>query len=394
MPVTETTDESTSSNFLSNSDLACDNFIATSFETPQTEADPILELQAKIAALETKLANCQRKLREAEEENKILVGWQFSLDKIKHDNSAILFYIGFPSYDALIGFFNYIKQNIPKLQYWKGENSLKESKPYQTDDNKNKPGPSRKLPPLEEFWLVLVRLKAGLFVQDLADRFGISISSVSRICISWINFLHYELKDLFPFPSQELVQKNMPKKFAQYPTTRIILDCTEFELFIQGPLAMLAQSETWSGYKHHNTWKLLVGITPNGQVTYLSQLWGGRVSDKQITGESGVLELLEAGDNVMVDRGFDIAGIVPDGVAVNMPPFLAGREQMTAAETEETMTIVSVRIHVERAIRRLKTYHILDGTLPNTLSPYGTQIATVCGLLTNFLPPLLPPAEP
>ena len=43
-----------------------------------------------------------------------------------------------------------------------------------------------------------------------------------------------------------------------------------------------------------------------------------------------MLELLEAGDNVMVDRGFDIAGIVPDGVAVNMPPFLAGREQMTA----------------------------------------------------------------
>ena len=55
-------------------------------------------------------------------------------------------------------------------------------------------------------------------------------------------------------------------------------------------------------------------------MTYLPQLWGGCVSDKQITRESGLLELLEAGDNVMVDRGFDIAGIVPDGVAVNMPP--------------------------------------------------------------------------
>lgn len=156
---------------------------------------------------------------------------------------------------------------------------------------------------------------------------------------------------------------------------------------------MLAMSETWSDYKHHNTWKLLVGVTPNGQVTFLSDLWGGRVSDKQITRESGVLDLLEAGDNVMVDRGFDISAIVPAGVSVNMPPFLAGREQMTAAETEETMSIASVRIHVERAIGRIKTYHILDGILPNTLSPYATQIATVCGLLTNFLPPLLPPAN-
>ena len=147
-------------------------------------------------------------------------------------------------------------------------------------------------------------------------------------------------------------------------------------------------------YKHHNTWKVLVGITPNGQVSYLSHLWGGRVSDKQITRESGVLDLLEAGDNVMVDRGFDISNIVPDRVTVNMPPFLAGRDQMTAAETEETMSIVSVRIHVERAIGRMKTYHILDGTLPNTLSPYATQIVTVCGLLTNFLPPLLKPADP
>ena len=197
---------------------------------------------------------------------------------------------------------------------------------------------------------------------------------------------------MFPFPSQELVRKNMPREFAEYPTTRIILDCSE--IFIQRPSAMLAQSETWSEYKHHNTWKVLVGITPNGQVSYLSHLWGGRVSDKQITRESGVLDLLEAGDNVMVDRGFDISNIVPDRVTVNMPPFLAGRDQMTAAETEETMSIASVHIHVERAIGRMKTYHILDGTLLNTLSPYATQIVTVCGLLTNFLPPLLKPADP
>ena len=158
--------------------------------------------------------------------------------------------------------------------------------------------------------------------------------------------------------------------------------------------AILAQSETWSDYKHHNTWKSLVGVTPNGQVTFLSDLWGRRGLEKKITRESGVLDLLEPSDNVLVDRGFDILGIVPAGVTVNMPPFLAGSDQLTAAQTEETMSIASVRIHVERAIGRIKTYHLLDGTLPNTLSPYATQIVTVCGFLTNFLPPLLPPANP
>ena len=60
------------------------------------------------------------------------------------------------------------------------------------------------------------------------------------------------------------------------------------------------------------------------------------MSFKQITRESGVLDLLQVGDNVMVDRRFDIAAIVPAGITVNMPPFLAGRDQMKAVETEET----------------------------------------------------------
>ena len=42
----------------------------------------------------------------------------------------------------------------------------------------NEPGPSRKLPYLDEFLLVLMRLKAGLFVQDVAEIFGISNSFV------------------------------------------------------------------------------------------------------------------------------------------------------------------------------------------------------------------------
>ena len=70
----------------------------------------------------------------------------------------------------------------------------------------------------------------------------------------------------------------------------------------------------------------------------------------------------------MIDRGFDIKDIVPDSVTVNIPPFLAGQDQLTALETEETMSIASVRIHLKRAIGRIRTYRILYGNLPNTLS--------------------------
>eukprot|EP00795_Rhopilema_esculentum_P015448 gene15448-6696_t len=154
-----------------------------------------------------------------------------------------------------------------------------------------------------------------------------------------------------------------------------------------------SQSQTWSEYKHHNTWKALIGISPNGAITFISKLWSGRVSDKELTSSSGLLSLLEPGDNVMADRGFDIANILPPGVTLNIPPFKGSRDQLTPAESEETAKIAAVRIHVERAIGRVKNYHILDGVLPLSLAPVANQIFTVCCLLTNFLPFLVNPQK-
>ena len=131
----------------------------------------------------------------------------------------------------------------------------------------------------------------------------------------------------------------------------------------------------------------------NGCVTFVSKLWSGRVSDKQLTKDSGVLQYLEKGDNVMADRGFDIQDILPPGVTLNIPPFKGQRDQLSAEEAEETAKIASVRIHVERAIGRIKSYHILDGVMPLALSPTVNQIFTVCCYLTNFLPPLCPPPK-
>ena len=41
-------------------------------------------------------------------------------------------------------------------------------------------------------------------------------------------------------------------------------------------------------------------------ITFISSLFPGSISDKCLTRQSGVLELLEEGDSVMADRGFDI----------------------------------------------------------------------------------------
>ena len=96
---------------------------------------------------------------------------------------------------------------------------------------------------------------------------------------------------------------------------------------------------------------------------------------------------------MLVTISWLIEDILPQGVNLNLPPFKGTREQLTAKEVEETARIASVRIHVERAIGRIKNYHILDGVLPVSLSHVADQIYTVCSYLTNILPPLLPPAR-
>ena len=176
--------------------------------------------------LKVELADLKEKLIEVEKERDILLSRQFSLDKIKDDDSAVLFYTGFPNYGALISFYNSIEPNLKKMQYWKGEKLLKESQPYQVEDNRKKPGPSRKLSYLDEFLLVLMRLKAGLFVQDLADRFGISSSLVSRICIAWINLLYVGLKDLLHSRKTLLFDKNDPwVKRGDSPMFDVAMGC-------------------------------------------------------------------------------------------------------------------------------------------------------------------------
>ena len=58
-----------------------------------------------------------------------------------------------------------------------------------------------------------------------------------------------------------------------------------------------------------------MGISPGGVITFVSKLWGRHISDKEITQKCRILELLEPGDNVMADKGFDIKDVLaPRGV--------------------------------------------------------------------------------
>ena len=330
-------------------------------------------LDTEVIALNERVCILEKQVEKA---MKDIDNQKFRLCNIVDDNSKICFYTGFPSYKSLLACFDFLGPAAHQLLYSsKSNEKLKNCQP-------------RSLPPLEEFFLVLVRLRLGLMEQDLADRFGVSQSTVSRITNTWINFMYLQLKQICMWPSKEIIKSFMPHVFKnQYPSTRVIVDATE--IYVEQPRLPELQQRTFSNYKNTNTYKALVGISPSGAVIFVSKLFPGSISDKELTRQSGILDILEVGDSVMADKGFNIEeDLIPIGVRLNIPPFLRGKSQFSAKELIETRRVASLRIHVERAMERIKNYHIFDRTLPVSLTNIADRMFYICCTLTNFLPPL------
>ena len=247
--------------------------------------------------------------------------------------------------------------------------------------------------------LVLMRLRLNLGVQDLGYRFNVTPSCVSKIFLDTIHVMCTRMKPLILWPEREQLQISMPMEFRKYFGVKvsIIIDC--FEIFIERPSNLLARAETWSNYKHHNTVKYLIGITPQGVISFLSKGYGGRVSDKYLAEDCGLLQNLLAGDVVLADRGFNISESVGLQYAeVKIPAFTKGKKQLSPLELEATRKIAHVRIHVERVIGLVRNkYTILQSQLPiNYLLsqdenvPLIDKITTVCCALTNLCESVVP----
>ena len=79
------------------------------------------------------------------------------------------------------------------------------------------------------------------------------------------------LAPLIFWPEREQLLKTMPVYF-QYSFGKkvtVITDC--LEVFIEEPSNLLARAQTFSNYKHHNTIKILIGITPQGSISFVSE---------------------------------------------------------------------------------------------------------------------------
>ena len=251
--------------------------------------------------------------------------------------------------------------------------------------------------------MVLIKLRLNVPNLDLAYRFEVSLSTVSRIFKAWMEVLDVRLSPLISWPEREELWRTMPRCF-QYTfgkATTIIIDC--FEISIDRPSNLLARAQTYSHYKSHNTAKVLIGITPQGSVCFVSKAWGGRTSDKYLTEHCGMLKNLRPGDLVIADRGFTIEeNLLLYQAKLSIPAVTKGKSQLDPVSVEKTRGIANVRIHVERVIGLLRQkYSVLQSILPidyllcsdkkgNRCCPMVDRLIRVCCALINLCPSVVP----
>ena len=220
----------------------------------------------------------------------------------------------------------------------------------------------------------------------MAQLFSCSVATISNTVITFIHLLHGLLfNDLMTTIPSRNKNKLCSSSFSTYSSCRIVIDCTDIEVATPG--LMSKKKATYSSYRGMNFFKVLTGVTPNGMLTYVSKLYPGFISDKEIVQQSGILKHFVPDDLILTDKGFLIQDIVPKGVSVNIPPFLE-HGRFTESEAKITMSIARCRIHVERENARLKDFKILN-FVPPYLRCYMDKIFQLCAALVNLQFPLI-----
>jgi len=294
---------------------------------------------------------------------------QFSYEDVKAKN-LVNFYTGLPNSDIFEALFE-LTEKIEFSYYNKSVEKICKK---------------------DQLLLTIMKLRHNFPHIHLACMFSISTGTVTNIFITYLHILKEILFDNFmkEIPSRRKNKSCLPNSFSTFTNCRMIMDCTEIPTVVPRK-SMANQKRTYSSYKHRTTFKGLVVVAPNGVITYLSSLYPGATSDRQIVVHSKILEKLESGDLVLADKGFLIRDLMPEGTYLNIPPFL-NTPQFTPEQIKETERIAKARIHVERAIRRMKCFKILD-KIPQSLIKNASTIFKVVGALTNLQNPLIKEVE-
>ncbi|GFY38818.1 THAP domain-containing protein 4 [Trichonephila inaurata madagascariensis] len=148
----------------------------------------------------------------------------------------------------------------------------------------------------------------------------------SSIFKEWIRRLAEVLEKLIRVPSKKQYRRRVPAQFLKENWSKVtaLIDCSE--IFIDRAFNLDARALTFSLYKSHNNVKFLLACTPSGKMSFVSKLYGGRTSDKQMIQLRVFLKQIRLGDVIFADRGFSVKDLVAErGASLILPASTKGK---------------------------------------------------------------------
>ena len=136
------------------------------------------------------------------------------------------------------------------INYWHSDDSATVNN-KRCDEDAPKQGRRRQLNPKDFFFnswensFNPCRLRQGFKEEYFSHVYGISQTRVSRITISWVDFMFLKFCKIPGWPSRAKVDQHKPADFKdKYPSTRVISDCTKIRC--QMPKSLRLNSQLFS----------------------------------------------------------------------------------------------------------------------------------------------------
>ena len=270
------------------------------------------------------------------------------------DSATIKYSTGMSSKYDFENFYTMLEEKAKKMRYWNGKtwSASVEGKRQKTQriDLKN------------QLFLTLARYKRGFTTKELGFFFSVDPVFVSCIFITFSKLIESELSELYiqdynavlEFQSlPEIVQTHYPKLFATLRITEIRLESRPcFNLNTKlGPK------------KQPPVFKVLFLFTPHGRIFFISPVYQGKTSDRDVILESKVFDLIPAGSEVFVNQEYDVSEeCIARELQLHVFPQDASHT-LSEDDAWEIKLMTQCKSRMEKLIGLLRYFRIFDNDL-------------------------------
>ncbi|KAL5012479.1 hypothetical protein ScPMuIL_011030 [Solemya velum] len=304
--------------------------------------------EKEIATLQQKLENLQKQI----------VGKKWSVDRIKFNDEKTRIYTGLPSWSAFMSLFSMVEQDVTEVKCVYHD-------PMDTDDQYD-------LTLSDELFAVLVTLKLGLYREEVSDCFAIKLEKFEEIFSVWVSCLFNKLEQWGTRIStlKKVTDRVVPSIVQNTSNLKIILCWLKLTFKLSSPPNCEVKESVY---------KILTGLNPQGNFIFSSGIWVLKAEGSMVAVTSGILELLDDGDTIIVPSDIDIDfAIHSKSIKSITLPYDKGEVIRTA--DEQTQSVYSF---IQQSMDRLKGFKIMDKIIPVELLENSHELVSVCSRLCN-----------